>query len=59
MKPSVRKTRCAIYARVSTDERLDMEFNLLDAQREAGTAYVKSQKHERWRPVGDRRGAGE
>ncbi|MFZ1413494.1 MAG: recombinase family protein [Defluviicoccus sp.] len=54
MKPSVRKTRCAIYTRVSTDERLDMEFNSLDAQREAGAAYVESQKHEGWLPVGDR-----
>jgi len=54
MKPPVRKTRCAIYTRVSTDERLDMEFNSLDAQREAGAAYVESQKHEGWIPVGDR-----
>ena len=54
MKTSVRKTRCAIYTRVSTDERLDMEFNSLDAQREAGAAYVESQKHEGWIPVGDR-----
>jgi hypothetical protein len=27
MKAAVRKIRCAIYTRVSTDERLDMEFN--------------------------------
>ena len=54
MKPSVRKIRCAVYTRVSTDERLDMEFNSLDAQREAGAAYVESQKHEGWIPVGDR-----
>jgi len=54
MKAPVRKTRCAIYTRVSTDERLDMEFNSLDAQREAGAAYVESQKQEGWLPVGDR-----
>jgi DNA invertase Pin-like site-specific DNA recombinase len=54
MKPPVRKVRCAIYTRVSTDERLDMEFNSLDAQREAGAAYVESQRHEGWLPVGDR-----
>ena len=54
MKAPIRKTRCAIYTRVSTDERLDMEFNSLDAQREAGAAYVESQKHEGWIPVGDR-----
>jgi site-specific DNA recombinase len=54
MKAPVRKTRCAIYTRVSTDERLDMEFNSLDAQREAALAYIQSQKHEGWLFVGDR-----
>ena len=54
MKAPVRKVRCAIYTRVSTDERLDMEFNSLDAQREAALAYIQSQKHEGWILVGDR-----
>src|SRR5512132_1143615 len=54
MKAPVRKIRCAIYTRVSTDERLDMEFNSLDAQREAALAYIQSQKHEGWILVGDR-----
>jgi len=40
--------RCAIYARKSTSEGLDQEFNSLDAQREAGEAYITSQKHEGW-----------
>jgi site-specific DNA recombinase len=40
--------RCAIYTRVSTDARLDQEFNSLDAQREASEAYIKSQTHEGW-----------
>ena len=40
--------RCAIYTRKSTDEGLDQDFNSLDAQREAGEAYIKSQKHEGW-----------
>jgi DNA invertase Pin-like site-specific DNA recombinase len=53
MKTPVRKTRCAIYTRVSTDERLDMEFNSLDAQREAGLSYIASQKGEGWILVGD------
>lgn len=43
-----RKTRCAIYTRVSTDQGLDQEFNSLDAQREASEAYIKSQSHEGW-----------
>ena len=40
--------RCAIYTRKSTEEGLDQEFNSLDAQREAGEAYVASQRHEGW-----------
>jgi len=36
MKPSERKVfRCAIYTRKSTEHNLDLEFNSLDAQREA------------------------
>ncbi len=29
----IMKKTCGIYTRKSTDERLDMEFNTLDAQR--------------------------
>lgn len=42
------KKICAIYTRKSTDERLDMEFNTLDAQRESCAAYITSQKSEGW-----------
>lgn len=40
--------RCAIYTRKSTEEGFDQEFNSLDAQREAGEAFITSQHHERW-----------
>jgi len=40
--------RCAIYTRKSVAEGLEKDFNSLDAQREAGENYVKSQKHEGW-----------
>lgn len=40
--------RCAIYTRKSSEEGLEQDFNSLDAQREAGEAYIKSQKHEGW-----------
>jgi site-specific DNA recombinase len=43
-----RLVRCAIYTRKSTEEGLKQEFNTLDAQREAGEAYIKSQTHEGW-----------
>lgn len=41
--------RCAIYTRKSSEEGLDQAFNSLDAQREAGEAYIKSQASEGWR----------
>ena len=40
--------RCAIYTRVSTDSGLDQEFNSLDAQYDAASAYIRSQAHARW-----------
>jgi site-specific DNA recombinase len=40
--------RCAIYTRKSTEEGLEQEFNSLDAQRECGEAFIKSQAHEGW-----------
>lgn len=45
---------CAIYTRKSSDEGLEQGFNSLDAQREAGEAYVKSQAAEGWRLVATR-----
>src|SRR6476661_3082286 len=44
----VKAIRCAIYTRKSTEEGLDQDFNSLHAQREAGEAYIKSQKHLGW-----------
>jgi len=42
------RIRCAIYTRKSSDEGLDQDFNSLDAQHEACTAYIASQRHEGW-----------
>ncbi len=53
MNPLVTKKRCAVYTRVFTDERLDQSFNSLDAQREAGQAYIASQRAEGWLAVAD------
>jgi site-specific DNA recombinase len=44
----VKPVRCAIYTRVSTDQGLDQEFNSLDAQYDASSAYIKSQAHAGW-----------
>src|SRR5208282_3304324 len=46
--PSVKPVRCAIYTRVSTEHGLDQEFNSLDAQYEAASAYIRSQSHAGW-----------
>lgn len=40
--------RCAIYTRKSTEEGLNQDFNSLDAQRDSGEAYVRSQTGEGW-----------
>ncbi|MFM2094087.1 MAG: DNA-invertase hin [Planctomycetota bacterium] len=47
-KPAAPVIRCAIYTRKSTEEGLEQEFNSLDAQRDAGEAYIRSQQHEGW-----------
>ena len=47
------KIRCAIYTRKSTEEGLEQEFNSLDAQREACSAYILSQRHEGWSELPD------
>ena len=39
---------CAIYTRKSSEEGIEQDFNSLDAQREAGEAFIASQKHEGW-----------
>src|SRR5229473_1808744 len=46
--PSIKPVRCAIYTRVSTEHGLDQEFNSLDAQHDAASAYIKSQAHAGW-----------
>ncbi len=43
--------RCAIYTRKSSEEGLEQSFNSLDAQREAGEAYIGSQRHEGWKTL--------
>ena len=53
VSPTVPPKRCAVYCRVSSDERLDQSFNSIDAQKEAGHAFIKSQSHEGWIAVAD------
>ena len=49
-----KRSRCAIYTRKSSEEGLDMEFNSLDAPREACEAYVVSQRSEGWAAIRER-----
>ena len=42
------KVRCAIYTRKSSEEGLEQDFNSLDAQHEACSAYIFSQASEGW-----------
>jgi site-specific DNA recombinase len=48
MTVASKPVRCAIYTRVSTDSGLDQEFNSLDAQYDAASAYIRSQAHAHW-----------
>jgi len=49
----MKRIRCAIYTRKSSEEGLEQDFNSLDAQREACEAYIASQKHEGWELLPD------
>lgn len=40
--------RCAVYTRKSTEDGLEQEYNSLDAQRDSGEAFIKSQQNEGW-----------
>jgi len=46
--------RCAIYTRKSTEHGLQLEFNSLDAQREACEAFIQSQVAQGWQPLSKR-----
>jgi site-specific DNA recombinase len=49
----IRKLRCAVYTRKSSEDGLEMEYNSLDAQRDACAAYIASQRGEGWVEVAD------
>ena len=50
----MKRIRCAIYTRKSSEDGLEQDFNSLDAQREACEAYIASQRHEGWVLMPDR-----
>ena len=48
-----KRMRCAVYTRKSSEEGLDQDYNSIDAQRDAGHAYIASQRAEGWIAVAD------
>ena len=48
---AIKPVRCAIYTRKSTEHGLELEFNSLDAQRDACEAYITSQASQGWRAL--------
>jgi DNA invertase Pin-like site-specific DNA recombinase len=48
-----RRMRCVVYTRKSSEEGLEQEYNSIDAQRDAGHAYITSQRAEGWIAVTD------
>lgn len=51
---TTRSVRCAIYTRKSTEDGLEQEFNSLDAQRDSGESFIRSQIQEGWECLPDR-----
>ncbi len=51
---TIQRLRCAVYTRKSSEEGLEQEFNSLDAQREACSAFIASQVGLGWKLVADR-----
>ena len=54
MRATARNLRFAVYTRKSSEEGLDMDFNSLDAQREACEAFIASRRAEGWVLVRER-----
>src|SRR5207244_8036414 len=52
--PARTLVRCPIATQRSTDHGLDQEFNSLDAQYDAASAYIKSQAHAGWTMIRSR-----
>ena len=50
---SPRRLRCAVYTRKSTEDGLEREYNSIEAQRDAGQAFIGSRRAEGWIPVAD------
>lgn len=50
----MKRIRCAVYTRKSSEEGLEQDFNSLDAQYEACAAFIASQKAEGWVLLPDR-----
>ncbi len=48
------RVRCAVYTRKSSEEGLEQDFNSLDAQHEACSAYILSQASEGWQQTQER-----
>ena len=49
----VQPLRCAIYARTSSNEEETQEFGSIESQREAGLAFIASQREMNWSALND------
>ncbi|WP_103654430.1 recombinase family protein [Agarilytica rhodophyticola] len=52
-KHVIPKRRCAVYTRKSHEEGLDQDYNSIDAQKDAGHAYITAHRSEGWISVND------
>ena len=51
--PVKKRMRCAVYTRKSSEEVQDQDYNSIDAQRDAGHAYIANQRAKGWIAVAD------
>ncbi|WP_031374070.1 GEVED domain-containing protein [Lysobacter antibioticus] len=55
---TLRRLRCAVYTHKSTEEGLEREYNSIDAQSDAGQAFIASRRAEGWIGLDDEDGIG-
>ena len=46
-----RPLRCAVYARVSVDDRQDSDMPSVEVQGQACRAYIEAHRHEHWQAI--------
>jgi DNA invertase Pin-like site-specific DNA recombinase len=49
----LRSLRCAVYARVSVDDRQNSDMPSVEVQGQACRAYIEAHRHQNWQAIED------